>query len=140
MQTRRIFTLLEDVSARRKGLRIWFVLVLTWSIIRSLLVARVFQRYGLNPKIYFAIDFLSSIPYAYASAQSLLKFLDKKRMRAIWWGLLTISMFYAPDIYIVYISKKVPLSTYAGFVIILIALSIFAYVQWRDSRKFESEK
>jgi hypothetical protein len=140
MQTRRIFTLLEDVSARRKGLRIWFVLVLTWSIIRSLLVARVFQRYGLNPKIYFAIDFLSSIPYAYASAQSLLKFLDKKRMRAIWWGLLTISMFNAPDIYIVYISKKVPLSTYAGFVIILIALSIFAYVQWRDSRKFESEK
>jgi len=140
MQTKRIFLLLEDVSARRKGFRIWFVLVLTWSITRSFLVARVFQRYGLNPKIYFAVDFLSSMPYAYASAQSLLKFIDKKRKQTLLWGLLTILMFYAPDVYILKITKKVPISTYAGFVIILVALSIIAFVQWRDSRNLKSGK
>lgn len=135
MDIRRIFRFLEDIEARRKGVRIWFALVLSWSILRSLIVARVFHKYGLSPMVYFVIDFLSSIPYAYASAQSLLAFIDKKRTQAMWWGVATIASFYAPDIYIVYISKEVPTSTYIGFAVVLGALSLLAIFQWRDSRR-----
>lgn len=126
---------LEDAQARRKGIRIWIALVLAWSIGRSLVVAKVFEKYGLNPQIYFAIDFLSSIPYAYASAQSLLTFLDKQRGKSIAWALLTIVMFYLPDIYIVMASRQVPPSTYLGFALILIALSALAYEQWKEKRR-----
>ena len=135
MDIRRIFRFLEDIEARRKGVKIWFALVLGWSVIRSLIIARVFHKYGLNPTFYFAIDFLSSLIYAQASAQSLLAFIDKKKSQAIWWALLTIPAFYAPDIYIIYSSKKVPTSTYIGFGVILAAFSLFALMQWMDSRK-----
>lgn len=140
MHLRKVFTLLEDIEARRKGVRIWFVLVLSWSIARSLVVSHVFHKYGLNAKVYFAIDFLSSIPYAYASAQSLLSFIDKHRSRAFWWGVATVVSFYAPDVYIVYISREVPTSTYIGFGVVLAALSIFAIAQWRESRNSKLKK
>ena len=135
MDIRTFFRFLEDIEARRKGVKIWFALVLGWSIIRSVIIARVFYKYGLNPTIYFAIDFLSSFVYAHASAQSLLAFVDKRRAAAIWWAVATIPAFYAPDIYIVHSSKQVPTSTYIGFGIVLLALSLFAIAQWRESRR-----
>ena len=135
MDIRRFFRFLEDIEARRKGVKVWFALVLSWSIIRSIIIARVFHKYGLNPTLYFVIDFLSSIPYAYASAQSILSLIDKRRRRAIWWGVAAIASFYAPDIYIMYSSKQVPTSTYIGFGVILAAFSLFAIVQWIDSRR-----
>jgi hypothetical protein len=135
MKLRELLRFLEDIEARRKGMRIWFALVLAWSLGRSLVVAKVFNKYGLNSRTYFAIDFLSSIPYAYASAQSLLTFIDKKRVQSIAWGLVTIVTFYLPDIYIVAVSKQVPSSTYLGFGLILFALSVFAYVQWKEKRR-----
>jgi len=135
MDIRRIFRFLEDIEARRKGVKIWFALVLGWSIIRSLIIAGVFHKYGLDSRLYFVIDFLSSLVYAQASAQSLLAYVDRNKVRAIWWALLTIPAFYAPDIYIIYSSKKVPTSTYIGFGVILAVFSLFAFMQWIDSRK-----
>jgi len=135
MDIRKILRFLEDIEARRKGVKIWFALVLAWSIIRSIIIARVFHKYGLNPTIYFASDFLSSFIYAHASAQSLLAYIDKNKVRAIWWGLATIPAFYAPDIYIIYSSKQVPTSTYIGFAVILAVMSAFALVQWLESKK-----
>lgn len=126
---------LEDIEARRKGIRIWIALVLVWSVGRSLVVADVFDKYGLNPWAYFSIDFLSSIPYAYASAKSLLTFIDKQRKRSMMWALLTAAMFYLPDIYIVISAKQVPATTYMGFGIILLALSALAFVQWKEKRR-----
>jgi hypothetical protein len=135
MGLRGILQFLEDAEARRKGMRIWIFLVLAWSIGRSIVVSKVFEKYGLNPKLYFTIDFLSSIPYAYASAHSLLAFIDKQRSRSIAWGLVTIATFYLPDIYIVLASQQVPTSTYIGFALILAALSALAYSQWKEKRR-----
>jgi len=135
MDMKKIFTFLHDVEARRKGIRIWLFLVLAWSIGRSIIVAHVFHKYGLSGRVYFAIDFISSIPYAFTSAQSLLTFIDRKRGETLWWGLATIALFYAPDIYIIEISKEVPSSTYIGFGVILVALSAFAIAQWSQSHR-----
>lgn len=135
MSLREFLRFLEDADARRKGLRIWFSLVLAWSLGRSFVVAKVFQKYGLNSRIYFAIDLLSSIPYAYASAQSLLTYVDKKRVQTLAWGLLTIATFYLPDVYILTVSKHVPPTTYVGFAVLLLLLSAFAYSQWNEKRR-----
>lgn len=135
MRPRDLLQYLEDAEARRKGVRIWISIVLAWSIARSIVVAKVFAEYGLNPQLYFAIDFLSSIPYAYASAQSLLTYIDKKRFQSIAWGLVTVVAFYLPDIYIVIASRHVPPSTYLGFALILAVLSALAYAQWKEKRR-----
>ena len=135
MSLREFLRFLEDADARRKGLRIWFSLVLAWSLGRSFVVAKVFQKYGLNSRIYFAIDLLSSIPYAYASAQSLLTYVDKKRVQTLAWGLLAIATFYLPDVYILTVSKHVPPTTYVGFAVLLLLLSAFAYSQWKEKRR-----
>lgn len=135
MRVRELLRYLDDAQARRKGIRIWILLVLAWSIARSLLVTQVFADYGLNPRMYFLIDFLSSIPYAYASAQSVLTYVDKQRSRSLAWGLLTIVMFYLPDIYIVAASREVPTATYLGFALVLALLSLFAYLQWKEKRR-----
>lgn len=135
MRLRDLIQYLEDAESRRKGLRIWICLVLTWSFARSIVVAKVFSEYGLNPQLYFAIDFFSSIPYAYASAQSLLTYIDKKRFQSIAWALVTAVAFYLPDIYIVIASEHVPPSTYVGFALILALLSALAYMQWKEKRR-----
>lgn len=135
MKLRNLLQFLEDAEARRKGLRIWISLVLAWSIARSIVVAKVFADYGLNPQLYFAIDFLSSIPYAYASAQSLLTHIDKKRFQSMAWALVTIMAFYVPDIYIVVAAHHVPPTIYLGFAIALTFLSALAYSQWKEKRR-----
>ena len=135
MRLQDLLKYVEDIDNRRKGIRIWLVLVLTWSLGRSIVVARVFDQYGLNPRIYFAIDFLSSVPYALASAQSLLTYIDKKRAQSALWAILTLVTFYLPDIYIVIASQHVPTFTYFGFAVILTVLSALAYKQWNEKRR-----
>lgn len=135
MKPRDLLQFLEDAEARRKGLRIWILLVLAWSIARSIVVAKIFAKYGLNPQLYFLIDFLSSIPYAYASAQSLLAYIDQKRVQSIAWVLIAVVAFYLPDIYIVIAARQVPPSTYFGFALVLLLLSALAYSQWKEKRR-----
>jgi hypothetical protein len=131
MRIREILKILDDVDNRRKGLRIWIALVLIWSITRTFIVEAFFHKYGLNTVHYFLIDFFSSIPYAYASAHSLLALYDKRFKAAYGWIALTVISFYLPDIYIVRSSHHVPPSIYTGFAISLAALSVLALMQWR---------
>ena len=135
MRITNLFRFLEDAEARRKGIRIWVALVLLWSIGRSIAVATVFDKYGLNPRIYFAIDFLSSVPYAFASAQSLLAYIDGKKVPSLLWGSATLVTFYLPDIYIVTVAKRVPPNTYLGFTLILLVFSALAFKQWKEKRR-----
>jgi hypothetical protein len=134
MRIREIAKLLDDVENRRKGLRIWLLLVLIWSITRTFIVEAVFHKYGLNTFRYFLIDFLSSIPYAYASAHSLLALYDKRFKAAYGWIALTVASFYLPDVYIIQTSHRVPPSIYTGFAISLAVLSLLALTQWRAHR------
>ena len=134
MRIREFAKLLDDVENRRKGLRIWIVLVLLWSITRTFIVGAFFHKYGLNTFRYFLIDFLSSVPYAYASAHSLLALYDKRFKSAYGWIALTVISFYLPDIYIIETSHRVPPSIYTGFAISLAVLSWLALMQWREQR------
>ena len=135
MRMQKILRLLDDVESRRKGLRIWLLLVLIWSIARTYIVGAIFHKYGLNTFHYFLIDFLSSIPYAYASAHSLLALYDKRFSAAYGWISITIISFYLPDLYIMRTSHHVPPSIYTGFAIALAVLSTLAVSQWRAHRR-----
>jgi hypothetical protein len=125
----------SNPSVRRRGFQLWLFVVLAWSIARTILISHIFRKYGLNVTLYFAIDFLSSIPYAFTFAKSVSCFLAHQRNSALKWGLVTTLLFYLPDIYIVLDARHVPFHTYIGFGFTLIFLSILAIGQWRDRRR-----
>ena len=135
MHLRQALRFLEDAEAQKKGMRVWFVLVLGWSILRSIIIARVFANYGLNSIQYFLIDFISSIPYAYTSGKSLINYVGRESKRTFYWLIPTIIFFYVPDIFIVLTTHKVPSTTYIGFGIALLILSLLAISQWQEKRR-----
>jgi len=135
MNLRQALSFLEDAQAQKKGMRIWFLLVLGWSIIRSVIVSRVFASYGLNSIQYFLIDFISSIPYAYTSGKSLIAYVAQDVRKAFYWLIATVIFFYVPDIFILLTTHRVPSSTYIGFGIVLFILSWLALSQWKEKRR-----
>jgi hypothetical protein len=135
MNLRQALSFLEDAQAQKKGMRIWFLLVLGWSVIRSVIVSRVFASYGLNSIQYFLIDFISSIPYAYTSGKSLIAYVAQDVRKAFYWLIATVIFFYVPDIFILLTTHRVPSSTYIGFGIVLFILSWLALSQWKEKRR-----
>ena len=135
MHMRKILRALDDVENRRKGVRIWLLLVLTWSILRTFIVSAFFHKHGLNTWYYFFIDFSSSIPYGFASAYALLAIYDKRFKSAYFWITITVISFYLPDIFILHTTHHVTLTIYSGFAIALIVLSTLAYLQLMRNRK-----
>jgi hypothetical protein len=135
MNLRQALSFLEDAQAQKKGMRIWFLLVLGWSVIRSVIVSRVFASYGLNSIQYFLIDFISSIPYAYTSGKSLIAYVAQDVRKAFYWLIATVIFFYVPDIFILLTTHQVPSSTYIGFGIVLFILSWLALSQWKEKRR-----
>lgn len=137
MRVRTLLRFLDDAENRRLGFRIWLLLVLTWSFLRTLILGAFFQKYGLNTKRYFLIDFLSSIPYAFSSAYALLAIYEKRYKAAKFWVAITVISFYLPDIFILHTTHHVPVTLYTGFAIALVVLSTMAYKQLMRNRKIE---
>ena len=135
MNLRQALSFLEDAQAQKKGMRTWFLLVLGWSVIRSVIVSRVFASHGLNSIQYFLIDFISSIPYAYTSGKSLIAYVAQDVRKAFYWLIATVIFFYVPDIFILLTTHRVPSSTYIGFGIVLFILSWLALSQWKEKRR-----
>jgi hypothetical protein len=135
MNLRQALNFLEDAQAQKKGMRIWFLLVIGWSILRSVIVSRIFASYGLNSIQYFLVDFISSIPYAYTSGKSLFTYIARDLRKSFYWLIATVIFFYVPDIFILLTTHRVPSSTYIGFGIVLFILSWLALSQWKEKRR-----
>ena len=105
---------------------IWYVVVLGWAIIRTLAVRTVFEKNGVNPWVYLAIDLAASIPYAHFTHQLVLTYFEKDWPRFKRAVVISIITFYAPDVYILLVAKQVPGVVYSGFFLILATFSAFA--------------
>ena len=106
--------------------RTWIFLVLTWAIIRTIVVKDFFSEYGIHPWIYLSIDLLSSIPYAHYSANLVISYLDKNWITTRKNFFLTSIFFYIPDIYIFTAANRIPKQLLTGFVISVLIFSAIA--------------
>ncbi len=91
---------------------VWFLAVMTWSLVRITAVGAWLQDYGVNPWHYAAVDLGSSAPYSLASARLLGALVDGRNRAAVPWGALTLVTFLAPDIYIFAAGRALPWPTY----------------------------
>jgi len=112
--------------------RTWIFLVLAWALIRTFAVKNFFSAYGINPWLYLIIDLLSSIPYAYYSANLVISYLDKNWKTTRKNFFLTTFFFYIPDIYIFSATNRIPKGLLVGFVISVFIFSVIAgYGVWK---------
>ncbi len=100
-------------EGRRDRLELmWFLAVMTWSVLRITAVGAWLQGYGVNPWHYAAVDLGSSAPYSLASARLLGALVDGRTRAAVPWGAVALATFLAPDVYIFAAGRALPWPTY----------------------------
>lgn len=120
-----------DAQFRKRGMLLWTLLVLLWATFRAILVQQYFSKYGVNSKLYLAIDLLSSVPYAISSGKLIIAIIDKKTQDSLKWLIATTIFFYIPDVYIFLSAHKVPNLAYGGLIIWIAIFTWISVVQLR---------
>jgi hypothetical protein len=97
------------ILRRRRNLsRTWAGMVVTWSLIRALIVWAAVGDYGLNPWIYLVIDLACASVDAVTTPRMVIAFIDDEYRRAAWWAVASLVAFLLPDVYIFTGSRTLP--------------------------------
>lgn len=108
------------LARRRRLSRTWAGVVVSWSLIRTLIVWAAVGDYGLNPWIYLAIDLTSAVVDAVTTPRMVLNFIDDHYRAALNWGVVSLGAFIVPDLYIFLGTRTLPTR------IILVIMAIIA--------------
>lgn len=98
------------LARRRKWSQMWALLVIVWSLLRTLIVWAAVGDYGLNPWIYLAIDLVSASVDAVTTPRMVLSFVDAHYRKAAEWAAISLGAFLVPDVYIFAGTKQLPTS------------------------------
>ena len=94
---------------RRKVLsRTWGVIVVTWSLVRALVVWAALSEYGINPIVYLLIDLASAFVDAFTTPRMVLAFIDSQYRSAAKWLLISAGAFIVPDLYLFIGTRYLP--------------------------------
>lgn len=94
---------------RRKVLsRTWGVVVVSWSLVRALVVWAALSEYGINPWIYLLIDLASAFVDAFTTPRMVLAFIDSQYRTAAKWLLASAGAFVVPDLYLFIGTRHLP--------------------------------
>ena len=117
---------MADTQRRTTCTRTWVAAVLTWSMVRTLVVAHTLGRYGVNPWAYGALDLAVSGPYALATAGVVTNLLDGCRASARRCALVAAVTFMVPDVYLLVAGHDKPRLAYVVVVTVATVLAVSA--------------
>jgi hypothetical protein len=121
-----------DKAERRKHIEhLWVGITLAWGFARVLVVWGALGRYGVNPWVYAAIELATSGPYGVATARVVTSLLDRKNQAASRWAALGLTMFLAPDLYIVAAGRGMPTYVYVVVSVLVATLGTLALLSVR---------
>ena len=80
----------ETLQRRRRLSRTWAIIVVAWSIIRTVIVWAAVGDYGLNPWIYLSLDLGAAIIDALSTPRMVLSFIDDHMRKAVEWALISL--------------------------------------------------
>lgn len=98
----------ETLQRRRRLSRTWAIIVVAWSLIRTVIVWAAVGDYGLNPWIYLALDLGSAVIDALSTPRMVLSFIDDHWRKAVEWALISLVVFIIPDLYIFLGTRTLP--------------------------------
>jgi len=99
----------EATLRRRKHLsRTWAIIVVAWSLVRTVIVWAAVGDYGLNPWVYLALDLAAATVDAFTTPRMVLSFIDDRFKQAVKWAVISLVVFVIPDFYIFFGTRKLP--------------------------------
>ena len=122
--------------------RAWITAVLIYSVIRTLVIWKIFAKYGVNQYFYLFIDVVSAYFFAIYSAKLIIE-ASRTHYRALFKFLaLTLLFNFIPDIYVLANANEVPtfiLQSFIKVILILAAVSAFSIYREIKKRRIGSE-
>lgn len=112
------------LARRRKWSQMWALLVIVWSLLRTLIVWAAVGDYGLNPWIYLGIDLVSASVDAVTTPRMVLSFVDAHYRKAAEWATISLVAFLVPDVYIFAGTRQLPTS----MILVIVAVITVTFV------------
>lgn len=120
------------MATRQNSLeRAWFIAVLVWSIFRIVFADVFFAQYGVNIWIFAAFEFVSSPIFARATAKMVLALSTHQILNSMFWGVITLSSFAAPDVYLLTTGKNLPWTAYLVVISVMMTGGAVSLIKMR---------
>ena len=120
------------MATRQNSLeRVWFIVVVAWSILRVIFADVFFAKYGINIWIFAGVEVVSSPIFAYATAKMVVALSQHHIRHSVLWGLATLTSFGAPDIYLLTTGKNLPWLAYLVVIGIMAIAGSMSFVKMR---------
>jgi hypothetical protein len=98
----------ETLRKRQLYSRVWALVVILWSVVRTVIIWAALSGYGFNPWIYLSIDLFCSTIDAFTTPKMVLAFIDERYYSAAKWGTISVVAYIAPDVYIFEGTRTLP--------------------------------
>ena len=121
-------------TSRRKLLSLlWLFAVLIWSCVRIAAVKFWLSDYGVNTKIFAAVELLSALIYGISSSRFLISVIDKQIKSAAKWGTVAATTYLAPDLYVFTSGQSLPVTAFLviGLLLVVTLLQLFWQLRGR---------
>ena len=116
--------------------RAWIATVLSYAVVRTVLIWKIFQKYGVNQYLYLAIDLISAYFYAIYSTKLVVEASKTHYKKLIKYLALTLIFNFIPDLYVLTTASEVPKFIIRSFIeIILIFAGITLFTLYKEIEK-----
>lgn len=114
----------------------WITAVMAYTLIRTILIWKIFAKYGVNQYIYLTIDLVCSYFYAIYSTKLVIETNQTHYRKLIQYLSLTLVFNFVPDFYVLLNAKEVPNFIIHSFIKVIIILGLVAALGiYREIRK-----
>ena len=103
---------MPSLSHRRLE-RVWILGNIGYAVFRILLARQFLARHGLNVWAFAVVEATSSILWAIGSVRLVRALTGRRRGPALGWGAVATVGFFAPDVYVLTTTHRVPWWIYA---------------------------
>lgn len=118
----------ETLRKRRLLTRVWAIVVIAWSVVRTIIIWAALGSYGFNPWIYLSLDLVCSTLDAVTTPKMVLRFIDDRHRSAIKWGVVSLVAYVVPDVYIFEGTRTLPLKVIVILCVVIVAMFSLATV------------
>jgi hypothetical protein len=104
---------------RRKATKAWAIAVMSWAVVRTLVVWAALGGYGINPWIYLVVDLGCASVDAITTPKMVIDFADGRYLAATGWAVVSFAAFLTPDVYIFYGTRTLPIGVVIAVVTVV---------------------
>jgi hypothetical protein len=116
--------------------RAWLASVIAYSLIRTFIIWKIFQQYGVNQYVYLSIDLVCAIFFAKFSTFVMVEANLSHYKELLKNLVFTLIFNFIPDIYVLITAKEAPRFLYESFIqVILILAGVSAFTLYRSYKQ-----